>query len=281
MSGRSGEESANCNGNGSDSDSDFGDFGEATVKVEELEVPEESPVTTEPNASGASGGASAGASTSGPVVQENSATAVEAIFDCTRKVLAAKKRGIEIRDKKVLFQDLLKNEKTKKIYDSLFPDGQPLPPSQWRKEPLQRLIRQTLGMEEPHDEEEEEEYVIQDLLYLKLEEDEHNTLESLGYERLNEDKEKVPSVDISELLAMQEFSSVPLEKLTVVHDQLIDAIEKVQNEINTLKAEERELLKDKETYEELITNLVGHTQRIRREEIAEYKKKHKSLFKRK
>lgn len=256
----------------SDSDSDFGDFGEGTVTIEETAP------STNKDEHTKEGTADANAESE----PQQAFTAVEVLFDCMRKILAAKERGIEIRDKNVLFQDLLKNEKTRKVYDALFPNGKPLPPVQWRREPLQKLLRQTLNIDEPQEEEveEKEEYVIQDLLYLKLEEDrDQKSLEQLGYKKLN--AEGVPDADLSQLLSYQDFQTIPGNELPVIHDQLIDAIETVLLDLESLQNEEQELLKDKATYEELITNLVGHTQRIRREEIAEYQRKHKSKSKKK
>ncbi|CDO95361.1 unnamed protein product [Kluyveromyces dobzhanskii CBS 2104] len=254
----------------SDSDSDFGDFGEGTVTVEQT-VPE-----TDENGGVAKESQEVDAQFE-PVRQ---VTTVEAMFDCMRKVLAAKERGIELRDKKVLFQDLLKNEKTKKVYDGLFPNGEPLPPVQWRKEPLKRIIMHSVDLKEPEDDiEEHKEYIIQDLLYLKLEEQQQQSLDQLGYKKLN--PEEVPDADLSQLLSYQDFDSIPECELPVIHDQFLDAIETVLQELEGLKTEEQELLKDKATYEELITNLVGHTQRIRRDEIADFQKKHKNKFLRK
>ncbi|KAL6940748.1 hypothetical protein ACO0QE_004663 [Hanseniaspora vineae] len=77
--------------------------------------------------------------------------------------------------------------------------------------------------------------------------------------------------------------------VTEVKPQILQEIKKISNneeildlsaKLIDMKLKHMDLLKDKQTYEQVINNLVGHTQRLRRSEIAKYNKKHHRQSKR-
>lgn len=65
------------------------------------------------------------------------------------------------------------------------------------------------------------------------------------------------------------------EKLVEYHDKLCNMIDKLVLQLKSIKQEQNELMKDKITFENVVTNLSGHTQRLQRDEIALYNKKMK------
>lgn len=71
------------------------------------------------------------------------------------------------------------------------------------------------------------------------------------------------------------------EKLIEYHDNLCNMIDKLVLQLKLIKQEQIELIKDKITFENVVTNLSGHTQRLQRDEIALYNKKMKKKRKNK
>lgn len=171
-------------------------------------------------------------------------------------------------------EQLLEEERPRVIYEQLVLLEPYLHPVKWETSNLRSLLLRTLNVEEAAPQAAERK-ILQDSLYLKLEE--NMTLSELGVKKLNSE---VPHKEIPDLLAISDFSSMTEDKIKIVHDQLIDAIGHVLKDISDLNLEEKELLDDKSTFEQVVTNLVGHTQRLRREEIASYKKKNKIKVKR-
>ncbi|OEJ83985.1 Uncharacterized protein AWRI3579_g2601 [Hanseniaspora osmophila] len=104
---------------------------------------------------------------------------------------------------------------------------------------------------------------ITELLNIKIQ---HHVPETEKFE------EPVPKFNINEMKTelLQEIRNLSNNKeLLELSSELID-----------IKLTHMELLKDKQTYEQVINNLVGHTQRLRRNEIAKYNKKHHRQLKR-
>ncbi|SCU93710.1 LADA_0G04522g1_1 [Lachancea dasiensis] len=80
-------------------------------------------------------------------------------------------------------------------------------------------------------------------------------------------------------LQAKDLDDLEEEELTHTHDQLIDAISVVCKSILQNEELRTQLIADKEMFEDLVTNLVGHTQRLRRDEIAQFNKKNRRSFK--
>lgn len=66
-----------------------------------------------------------------------------------------------------------------------------------------------------------------------------------------------------------------VEKLQDYHDKLCHAIDVLFVELQQLNKRQSDLEKDKTTFENVVTNLTGHTQRLYRDEIAIYNRRHK------
>ena len=93
------------------------------------------------------------------------------------------------------------------------------------------------------------------------------TLKSLQKEEEREQEQHIPQ------LLMADFTSMDEESLRQYHDTLCQSIDFLVGKSRSLKKQQRDLLKDKTTFENVVTNLTGHTQRLQRDEIALYNKK--------
>ncbi|SMN20973.1 similar to Saccharomyces cerevisiae YBL010C Putative protein of unknown function [Maudiozyma saulgeensis] len=93
------------------------------------------------------------------------------------------------------------------------------------------------------------------------------TQPSLAADLNRELKERIPSL-LGETNNNEEY-----------HDMLCNAIDLLILELRSLYERQLELEADKQTYERVITNLSGHTQRLQRDEIAMFNKK-KTQYKR-
>ena len=76
---------------------------------------------------------------------------------------------------------------------------------------------------------------------------------------------------IPELL--QRSASLEDEQDSALHDELCNVIDLVVAELRGLAETQARLETDKKTFERVITNLSGHTQRLQRDEIAQFNKK--------
>lgn len=93
------------------------------------------------------------------------------------------------------------------------------------------------------------------------------TLKSLQREEELEQEQHIPQ------LLTADFTDMDEESLRQYHDTLCQSIDFLVSKSRTLKKKQRDLLKDKTTFENVVTNLTGHTQRLQRDEIALYNKK--------
>lgn len=80
--------------------------------------------------------------------------------------------------------------------------------------------------------------------------------------------------------ALQDYKNLELDKLDAsalqaVHDELAYQILGVCQDIAKSDALRTQLESDKATFEAVVTNLAGHTQRVRRDEIAQFNKKNR------
>ncbi|CAR29489.1 hypothetical protein ZYGR_0AD01710 [Zygosaccharomyces rouxii] len=94
---------------------------------------------------------------------------------------------------------------------------------------------------------------------------------------LQEEVEKQEEKEIPGLLAI---SPDEVENLQGYHDKLCQSIDLLLIKLQESRAEQIDLVKDKTTFENVVTNLTGHTQRLYRDEVAFYNK-HKNKNKRK
>jgi len=86
-------------------------------------------------------------------------------------------------------------------------------------------------------------------------------------------KEKIPS------LLNKSIDGNTTDDMDGYHDTICNAIDLLIVELRSLYEKQLQLENDKQTYERVITNLSGHTQRLQRDEIAMFNKK-KTQYKR-
>lgn len=85
------------------------------------------------------------------------------------------------------------------------------------------------------------------------------------HNEVEEQKEK----EIPELLAT---SPGEVGNLQEYHDRLCQSIDLLLTKLQESRDEQSDLIKDKTTFENVVTNLIGHTQRLYRDEVAFYNK---------
>lgn len=100
------------------------------------------------------------------------------------------------------------------------------------------------------------------------------THSSLQGEAIHEQEEHVPS-----LLAVKMDSIQSAKEMEQYHDKLCNAIDALIVTLKQIELQQANLTADKTTYENVVTNLTGHTQRLQRDEIELYNK-HKNRRKR-
>ncbi|CAI1809742.1 hypothetical protein SEUBUCD646_0B01100 [Saccharomyces eubayanus] len=93
------------------------------------------------------------------------------------------------------------------------------------------------------------------------------TLKSIQVEEEHEQEQHIP-----QLLAA-DYTDMDGEALRRYHDRLCQSIDFLVSKSKSLKKKQQDLLNDKTTFENVVTNLTGHTQRLQRDEIALYNKK--------
>ncbi|SJM87748.1 uncharacterized protein ZBIST_3937 [Zygosaccharomyces bailii] len=86
---------------------------------------------------------------------------------------------------------------------------------------------------------------------------------------LQEQDEKKREEDVPELLAL---SPDEVDDLQLYHDKLCQSIDLLLARLQELQIQQSDLMKDKTTFENVVTNLTGHTQRLYRDEVALYNK---------
>lgn len=86
---------------------------------------------------------------------------------------------------------------------------------------------------------------------------------------LQEEYEKEKEKEIPGLLAIQPDEVVDLREY---HDKVCQSIDLLLERLQELHIKQADLVKDKTTFENVVTNLTGHTQRLYRDEVALYNK---------
>ncbi|SCU84602.1 LAFA_0D10880g1_1 [Lachancea sp. 'fantastica'] len=234
----------------SDSDSDFGDF--EGVAVENTEI-------------------------SSPIVS----------LEDQLNLVFGPHQTISYSDEKHDLNELICEERPKVIYEQLVALEPHLRPFQWRHSKLRSKLLHTLQIEDipetpkvvkkldpslyerlasllEDNQAKDDTAIIADLLGAKL---------SVSVADDIHDSTTQPT--IAELRSI-DIDSLDTHSLNNAHNQLIDAILTVCQEIRENDINRERLIEEKGTFEDLLTNLIGHTQRLHRDEIAEFNRKKKS-----
>ncbi|QLQ79813.1 hypothetical protein HG537_0C04620 [Torulaspora globosa] len=193
-------------------------------------------------------------------------------------------------------EQLLQDERPHVIYEQLVELRTALQPLSWDKSHLKANLWHILRI--PADESVEKQSLRQDplddslykQLMLLLKDNNVNTTHLLRDQlRMNYISPLTPLSPLVEEEKEQERAIRSLlaktvdavDDLTEYHDALCNAIDGLIVELRQLNNRQMALMKDKDTFESVITNLTGHTQRLYRDEVALYNKriKKKSRFK--
>lgn len=259
------------NMSGSDSDSDFGNFSDASIEQEVGEKPTEQ------------------------VIEQ----CLDTLFGPTS---AAKDDDSDddINSNPKLI-DLLKEERPHVIYEQLFSGRVHYPPFIWKHSHIRSTMLSVLGLPPDTDAKEnatnskQHNEPLDDSLYIQLcsviDKDKLNTINgttmvlrdhfkykytpgfhipgSLDEEGDELGKNHKETEKILQLLN-GEFDHNDLQKY---HDELCNAVDSQVIKLKALTTLQQDLLNDKTTFESVVTNLSGHTQRLQRDEIALYNKK--------
>ncbi|SCV00593.1 LANO_0F07646g1_1 [Lachancea nothofagi CBS 11611] len=229
----------------SDSDSDFGDFEGASDSEEQLMVSPEKLLET----------------------------------------VLGPRQAMAYTNKKHDLSELIRDERPRVVYEQLVVLDPHLRPFQWRHSRLRSELLHTLQIEDVP-ETPKVTKVLDNALYKCLEPFLGNPESGnvSGIQSILGDKllapERLPTPKPTALeLKIKDIDSLNEQELSETHDQLIDALLAVCGTIHEIREVRAQLDADKEMFEDLVTNLVGHTQRIRRDEIAKYNKKNKRSLK--
>lgn len=183
-------------------------------------------------------------------------------------------------DESHVLAELVEEERPRVVYEHLVLWDTHLQPFAWRRSHLRALLLKTLQIEEPH-EEPVGVRALDDSLFVKimgnLSENEKiidagSITASLGLLPVAKDVKSEPR-PCNELTALK-LDILDANELESIHDELLCVIDRVYHDLREQLALQNELEADKTTFEDVVTNLVGHTQRLRRDEIAAYNKKH-------
>ncbi|CEP60493.1 Laa2p LALA0_S01e12156g [Lachancea lanzarotensis] len=191
-------------------------------------------------------------------------------------------------DEEHSLEELIVEERPKVIYEQLIALEPHVRPFQWRHSNLRSKLLHTLRIDDIP----ETPKVVRTLdsslyesLAVLLEEPQAGNDDSIAELLGAKLKVSVPD-DIPEhaSLTVAELRSIDLESLNAAslyntHNQLIDAILTVCRDIRENEIVRERLIEEKGTFEDLLTNLIGHTQRLHRDEIAEFNRKKKKGFK--
>ncbi|AJP83141.1 BAK_1a_G0001840.mRNA.1.CDS.1 [Saccharomyces cerevisiae] len=224
-------------------------------------------------------------------------TSSESVVDnCLNKILPKGEFDLEeetIKNDCFKLSKLIEDERPHVIYEQLVQLDPVLQPFIWNKSHIRRNLLHILRLSDNNGSEgvgtKREEEPLNDELFKRIcdavEKNEQTatglflrdnfkidytppmTLKSLQKEEEREQEQHIPQ------LLMADFTSMDEESLRQYHDTLCQSIDFLVSKSRSLKKQQRDLLKDKTTFENVVTNLTGHTQRLQRDEIALYNKK--------
>ncbi|KAG0662456.1 hypothetical protein C6P44_002246 [Monosporozyma unispora] len=200
-------------------------------------------------------------------------------------------------------EDLIKDERPHVIYEQLFSGRLHTAPFIWKHSHIRSTMLQVLGIEDDTEAKNkleqqltnERETPLDDSLYIKLcqviEADNDNNNGNTMLLRDNFRYEYTPRFhqpgSLQEKLDKEEERRIPVllnwnsqvndtittEQLQQYHDELCNLIDSQAIKLKSLNRIQDGLTHDKVTFENVVTNLSGHTQRLQRDEIALYNKK--------
>lgn len=180
--------------------------------------------------------------------------------------------------------ELLKDERPRVVYEQLVQLRPVLQPLNWNKSHLKSDLWHILRLpeQEPAARVPVPERPLDDSLYKKLRaslEDKSTETNTVLRDQFRFDY-SVPLApgslqfededDIPGLLTQSEENVNDLQKY---HDQLCHAVDVLFGKLKQLQEQQELLISDKTTFENVVTNLTGHTQRLYRDEVALYNKK--------
>lgn len=211
--------------------------------------------------------------------------------------------NLDQNNKDASLEALIKDERPRVIYEQLFNGRLHTSPFIWKQSHIRSAMLQVLGIK---DEEEiktqlaeqlakEQATPLDDSLYIKLchvietdkDNNNGNTMilrDNFRYEYTprfhqpgskQEDQEREEDKRVPELLDWNKNvnESMTSEQLKRYHDELCNMIDLQALKLKALNHIQDDLTHDKVTFENVVTNLSGHTQRLQRDEIALYNKK--------
>ncbi|CCD22486.1 Laa2p NDAI_0A03290 [Naumovozyma dairenensis CBS 421] len=283
----------------SDDDDDFGNFSDASFEEDSMPIEKNTITTSETDNK-----------TSMSTTLDNSAlfsTILDDLFpDETSKATLAINDQLDMDSIKL--SNLLENERPHVIYQQLVDLDTILQPIIWKKTHLRSELFHLLGISDEAEmlkknQAREEIKPLNDTLYnsimnvinsknpnakgtsslmlkdfFKL-----NYTPSLRHASLEKEEREEMEHRIPELInrkTMNISNETDIIGLQEYHDELCNSIDTIVEKLKSLKQEQKSLVNDKTTYENVITNLSGHTQRLQRDEIELYnrRKQKKKLF---
>lgn len=265
-----------------DDEDDFGNFSDASFEEEESGYEEKVTSNNAPELN----------------IQEQIDQCLDNLFGKSQDQSTDNNR--HTNDDKITLQDLIKDERPHVIYEQLFNGRIQTSPFIWKRSHIRSTLLQILGIEEDNNNVNsgsvnKKQEPLDDSLFIKLchiiDTDKQNNNGNSMILRDNFKYEYQPRFhkpgSSQEEQGQQEDELIPgllttdIEKISTMdrseflkyHDQLCQAIDSQVVKMKTLNKCQDDLTHDKVTFENVVTNLSGHTQRLQRDEIALYNKK--------
>lgn len=188
--------------------------------------------------------------------------------------------------------DLLKEERPRVIYEQLVDNQYVLPPFIWNSSNIRTTMLHILRIpDQPKKVTRRDSTILDDSLFNQLCQMIENDVEnnnnhsnilrdyfkmhytsplvptSLEQEDHNDQELNIPK------LTVLDFNHMDSKFIQDYHDKLCHAIDYLVLQLKELNKTQQDLIHDKTTYENVVTNLSGHTQRLQRGQIALYNKK--------
>ncbi|KAL3231694.1 Uncharacterized protein RNJ44_00229 [Nakaseomyces bracarensis] len=221
------------------------------------------------------------------------------VAECVGELIAEEGLKAVKVDDNVQLEDLFLEERSRIIYEQLVELRTVLQPFSWRKSHMRSHLLHVLRLDEHGSGEDSgESDLVDDSLYLRInsllarltpEQTSGSSLilrdqfkysyappmthHSMQLEEVEYQEKQIPQ------LLMVRPETLPKKELEEYHDQICNAIDALIVALKQLEVRQSNLTSDKTTFENVVTNLTGHTQRLQRDEIALYNK-HKNRRKR-
>lgn len=260
-----------------DEDDDFGDFSDASF--DDFEEPQAAPEPSSPTIEGTETNPTIGQESEFPQSLFQDANAL----DTRINALCHEAFPRELEKFTIPSNTSILNERSEHLLERLVTPPY-LKPYNWKKGSLRRQLLVTLGLPEDvvvqrvrNNEFDMTSYVAKKLEELSINADEKKKL-------LDITDEEVVRLQ-AHVLGEDELTGMDEEQLDSAIAQLQQAVGDVEKLVSVWEDEKNRLEEDHRTYESVVENLVGHTQRLQREEALRALKKGKErklgLFRRK